>query len=125
LYAQQPSHRYPSNTSGPRFPSMYAWSSCQGKAKVTVGVLILATRELLDAELAVSATPKERIAALAGARDRALAFEAKVKSLHDAAARGGELDKLAHSHLALLDSQVRLARKRRQQATCDTPATEK
>jgi hypothetical protein len=92
---------------------------------VTLDMLIRASRERSDAEFAAAQTPKERITALVSAVARTQALHARIKALAEAAARGGELDKLAHSHLAHLDSQVRLARERRQQATRDTPATEK
>ena len=91
----------------------------------TLDMLIRAIRERSDAEFAAAQTPKERITALVTAVARDQALYARIQALAATAARGGEGDKLAHSHLALLDSQVRLARERQQQAASDAPATKK
>jgi len=93
------------------------------KDTITYDLVILAIRELLDAELDAAVTPKEREAARARCAIAAGALETKVKRLYEEGMRGGEADKYGFTRTVLLQAQIELALEK-DAAAKDSPEVE-
>lgn len=74
--------------------------------------MIQAHRELLEAELQLADTAKDRIAVREAMVQNAKQMEAKIEALYQAGSRGGEAEKYSHAKALRLQAEIDLCHER-------------